>query len=294
MGWHSVIITKPARLFLSKGCLVVEQEEKVSIPLEDISVIVVETHQATITSALLDKLAELAVPLFSCDVKHIPSGVHLPFQKHSRFLKVLKAQLNQTEPFKKNCWKLIVGQKIKNQAECLRLLGKTGAEDLLCLADSVKSGDPTNREGTAAQLYFSSYMPFSKRKNDDTVNAALNYGYSIIRGAVARSLTSYGFLCAVGIHHKNELNSFNLADDFMEMLRPVVDLWVAQNIENNFEFSTEQKIGLLSLLNKFVYINSEKQTVNRAIDIMIASYSTAVSKADYKLLKLPEIISLNE
>lgn len=289
MSWRNVIISNPARLSLRRGRLVVKQEEEAEIPLEDIAAVIVESERTVITAALLCGLAERGVPLFTCGGGHLPCGVFLPYQSHSRFLKVLKRQMEQTLPFRKNCWKAVVKQKIKNQALCLDMLGKRGGDELRALAAEVKSGDPDNRESVAARLYFDSYMPDTTRQEDNAVNAALNYGYAVMRGAVARSLTSYGFLCAAGIHHRNELNAFNLADDFMETLRPAVDLWVARNVADGSEFTAKERAGLAALLGAQVVINFERQKILRAIDIMCASFSTASAEGDASALKLPEL-----
>lgn len=292
MSWHNVIIANPAKLSLRNSNLVVAQENSAEIPLEDISAIVVETHEAVITSALLGRLAQEAIPVFFCDAVHIPSGVLLPFQQHSRALKVLNAQFAQTEPFKKNCWKLVVQQKIKNQAKCLELLKLDGVEEMLAISGAVKSGDVTNREGTAAQFYFSRFMPSSTRETDDALNAVLNYGYAIIRGAVARSLTAYGFVCSLGLHHKSELNAFNLADDFIEAFRPVVDLWAGKNISVISSLTPKEKSELVSLLNKDILINGKRQTLYRAIEITAASYVSAIKSGNPDMLLLPELIDL--
>lgn len=284
-----MIISNPARLSLRRGRLVVQQEEEAEIPLEDIAAVIVESERTVITAALLCGLAERGVPLFTCGVGHLSCGVFLPYQSHSRFLRVLKRQMEQTLPFRKNCWKAVVRQKIKNQALCLDMLGKRGGDELRALAAEVKSGDPDNRESAAARLYFDSYMPDTTRQEDNAVNAALNYGYAVMRGAVARSLTSYGFLCAAGIHHRNELNAFNLADDFMETLRPAVDLWVARNVAGGSAFTAKERAGLAALLGAPVVINFERQKILRAIDIMCASFSTASAEGDTSALKLPEL-----
>lgn len=294
MGWRNIFISNPARLSLKNNHIVIRQQEETTVPLEDISVIVIETERAVITSKLLDALARRGIALFTCDPGHLPSGIFLSFQQHSRLLKVLKTQLELTLPFRKSSWRMVVEQKIKNQAACLEILAKDGAEALRRIASEVKSGDGTKRESVAAKLYFDIYMPNTNRQEDNTVNAALNYGYSIMRGAVARSLVSYGFLPALGIHHRNELNSFNLADDFMELFRPLVDLWVAQNVEDGCEFSKKERNGLLSLLHADILIFSERHSVLRAIDIMTASFSNACSYSNHNLLKLPELIPISD
>ncbi len=289
MSWRNVIISNPASLSLRCGRLVVRQDESAEIPLEDVAVIIVESGRTVITAALLCELAERGVPLITCGEGHLPCGLFLPYQRHSRFLKVLKGQMEQSLPFRKNCWRAVVKQKIRNQALCLDMLGKRGGNELRALAAEVKSGDPTNRESAAARIYFDSYMPDTTRQEDNTVNAALNYGYAIMRGAVARSLTAYGFLCAVGIHHRNELNAFNLADDFMEVLRPVVDLWTARNVKNGSAFTVKERAALAALLGAPMLINYERQKILRAIDIMCASFSTASASGDASALRLPEL-----
>lgn len=292
MGWRNVIISRPAHLSLSSEHLVIKQSEEVPVPLEDISVILVESGAVTITSALLNRLAEKTIPLFICDPGHLPSGLFLSFQKHSRYLKVLRTQMEQTSPFRKQCWKRVVAVKLENQARCLELLEKPGAPELRALVKELKSGDSTNREGVGARIYFDSYMPSTTRQEDNCINSALNYGYAVMRGLVARGLTSYGFLPAVGIHHRDELNQFNLADDFMEILRPLVDLYVAGRVEAGSEFTVELKAELVSLLNYDLLMSGARQSVTRAVELMCRSYSRASSSGKPELLELPLLMEL--
>jgi len=158
MSWRSVIVSNPAKLSHKDKHLVIRQDEEACIPLEDISVIVVETQQASITSSLLDQLARKTIPLIVCGPSHLPTGLFLSFQQHSRFLKVLKSQMEQTLPFRKNCWQMVVKRKIENQAKCLELLEKKHCNELINISKQVKSGDPDNRESAAASVYFDSYM----------------------------------------------------------------------------------------------------------------------------------------
>lgn len=96
----------------------------------------------------------------------------------------------------------------------------------------MKPGDTTNREAVAARKYFVALFGSTFRRTDeDVTNASLNYGYAIIRSCVAKTLAGYGFNGTVGIHHINETNPFNLADDIMEPLRPVVDMWTDENCD---------------------------------------------------------------
>lgn len=167
------------------------------------------------------------------------------------------------------------------------------SEHLENLAKNVNSGDTKNKEAIAAKGYFSSLFGKNFNRNfEDINNTCLNYGYSIIRGAIARSIVSYGYLPAIGIHHKSELNNYNLVDDFIEPFRPIVDLWVKTNINENTEFDKYVRAELVNLLNVDVFIQGKLQSVNNAINIMIASYTTAINQSDYKKLELPEILPI--
>lgn len=294
MSWRSVMITQPTKLSVQNRQLKITQDEEWNIPLEDISTIVLETPQINISAKAMSMMADNKIVLYSCDDKHLPNGVFIPFACHSRSLKVIKNQLEITEAFKKRCWQKIIVQKILNQAEVLRLSDKL--EDyryLENLSQKVNSGDTENKEAIAAKEYFNSLFGNGFNRNyDDIFNASLNYGYSIIRGAIARTVVSYGYIPSIGIHHRSELNSYNLVDDFIEPFRPIVDLWVKNNIVEELEFDKYVRAELVNLLNVDVKIQGKLQSVNNAINVMISSYTTAVNSKDYNKLELPEILPI--
>ena len=292
MSWRSVIITQPTKLSIQNRQLKITQDEEWSIPIEDISSIVLETPQISISSKVISLMADSKIVMYSCDDKHIPNGVFMPFAPHSRQLRTLNKQISLTESFNKRCWQKIVVQKILNQAKVLKMNSK----DLMCehlekLSLKVNSGDTTNKEAIAAKAYFSALFGKNFSRNYDNIfNTTLNYGYAIIRGAIARTIVSYGYMPSIGIHHKSELNNYNLADDFIEPFRPIVDLWVKQNIYEETEFDKYIRADLVNLLNVDVKIQGKLQSVNNAINVMIASYTTAINQKKYDKLELPEII----
>ena len=294
MSWRSVIITQPTKLSVKNRQLKITQDEEYSIPMEDISLIVLETPQINISSKVMSLMAENKIVMYSCDDKHIPNGIFIPFAPHSRQLKTLKNQLECSESFNKRCWQKIVIKKVLNQSRVLKLSEKNiMGEHLENIAKKVNSGDTTNMEAIAAKGYFSTlYGKGFNRNYDNIYNAALNYGYSIIRGAIARTIVSYGYMPSIGIHHKSELNNYNLADDFIEPFRPIVDSWVKLNINEEIEFDKYIRANLVNLLNVNVRIQGKLQSVNNAINIMIASYTTAINQKDYKKLELPEVLPL--
>lgn len=161
------------------------------------------------------------------------------------------------------------------------------------LAGKVRSDDSDNREAVAAAVYFPALFgaDFS-RGSDDPRNAALNYGYAILRGAIARSLLTHGLEPCIGLHHRSELNNFNLADDLIEPFRPLVDLYVAQNISPEEDVLTpQQKAGLFQLTNNLVRQGGKRYRAMLAIDRTCAALAKSVAE-QRQLLELPELIPL--
>ena len=229
MTWRSLLIQNGGKLSLQRRQLLIQQNgESHTVPLEDIAVIIIENRETLITAPLLSALAEYGATLLTCDEQFLPCGQWLPYAQYHRQLKILKLQLNISEPLKKQFWQHIVRQKILNQAFVADETGNDlAAKRLRTLAVEVRSGDTGNREAQAAALYFQALFGEKFTRNDNNaVNAALNYTYAVLRAAVARALTLYGWLPALGLFHRSELNPFNLADDFIEPLRPLADLVV--------------------------------------------------------------------
>lgn len=161
------------------------------------------------------------------------------------------------------------------------------------MAERVLSGDSDNREAVAAALYFPLLFGegFS-RGSDDPRNAALNYGYTILRGGIARNLVMHGLEPCIGIHHRSELNNFNLADDLIEPFRPIVDLYVAQNFSEEDEvLTTRQKVGLFNLTNYLVRQSDRQYRVMLSIDRACTSLANSITEQAL-LLELPELIPL--
>jgi CRISPR-associated protein Cas1 len=216
----------------------------------------------------------------------------LPLAGHSRLAGVQRMQLDTTIPFRKRCWQTVVVRKIRNQAQCLNILGRAKADMLESLADDVGSGDPDNLESVAARVYFDALFGSSfSRSSECVTNSALNYGYAIMRGAVARGLAGHGFLPAHGIHHHSELNQFNLADDFMEPFRPLVDLCVAE-MRPSGTLSKQHREKLVSLLHAQVLIDGNRHSVNRAAELIAGSFVAACRNKDPGLLTAPELLPI--
>lgn len=293
MSYRSIVVANPAKLTASKNRLVIDTGEKVLVPLEDIRCIMLENRQITLTSSLLTQLGEAGITVFTYSGLHLPASVFYPINSHSRQLKQLRMQIEQSQPSRKRLWQQIVETKIKNQALCLELCGLSGHENLNKMLPLIRSGDPANVEGRAAAYYFKAL--FGKeftRKQENITNAVLNYGYTIFRGLIARTLAVYGFEPCLGLHHKSELNNFNLADDLMEPFRPVVDLYAAKNRLDIMQLSIIEKAYLLDLINTEVSSGGENHSAAYAVERLVKSLTACLGKQKNDLV-LPTLTGLD-
>lgn len=294
MEFRGVFIANPARLSLKREQLVIAQDREVTIPMEDISSLLLESHSITITTAALEALSSHGVTVYICDDHHMPSTIVLPTNRHSRQRKLLGCQIALSKPIQKRLWQQIVVAKIQNQSRCLTLSGGEGGEELWHMAGLVNSGDTENVEGTAAAYYFPQLFGEGFTRGEDClINSALNYGYAILRGAVARNLVMYGLEPCLGIHHHSQLNQFNLADDVMEAYRPLVDLFVATQIPDveDSALTPSLKQQLFNLTNYLVVQHDEKHRCISAIGRCASSLSR-VFQGDGSRLELPALMSL--
>lgn len=294
MVWRSVMISRPARLRREHFSLAIDQEDTAFVPFEDIAVIVLNHREITLTHPVLSACAEYGIGLYSTGSNHQPSGIFLPFLSHSRTTRMMRKQLNIARPTAKQAWAGIVRRKIENQAACLRLAGKDGVDRLDSYARRVRSGDPDNLEAQAAALYFTQLFGNKFYRADETrwTNAALNYGYAVLRGAIARGLVAHGLHPTIGLFHDSEQNAFNLADDLIEPFRPLVDLHVAKRpATTEGDLMAEDKQALVALLNVDVGMPQGKMSVMSAIEYAVESL-VRTYEADQTEVDLPRLIGL--
>ncbi|MEW6313855.1 MAG: type II CRISPR-associated endonuclease Cas1 [Pseudomonadota bacterium] len=290
------MISRPARLRREHFSLAIDQEETAFVPFKDIAVIVLNHREISLTHPVLSACGEYGISLFATGDTHHPSGVFIPFLPHSRATRWLRLQLNLPRPVAKQTWASIVRKKISNQAVCLHMAGRDGADRLDSYARRVRSGDAGNLEGQAAFFYFTQL--FGKDFHRDQarfINAALDYGYAVLRGAIARGLVAHGLLPSIGIFHASEQNAFNLADDVIEPFRPLVDLFVYKMApQPDDELHPEDKAALVSLLNVDVGMPRGKMSVLAAIEQMIESLARIYDGSSETLLEMPSIIGLEQ
>ena len=268
-------------------------KEARTVPIEDIGMIVLDSHQITITHGLIAALMDNNCAVLSCDNKHLPQGLMLPMTSHHAFTEKMYAQLESSQPLRKNMWQQTIVAKIKNQAAILNLLD-IDTENMNYWASSVKSGDPDNYEARAAAFYwdkvFVEYESFKRHRYGDAPNNMLNYGYAILRAIVARSLVGSGLLPALGIHHRNKYNPYCLADDIMEPYRPYVDLLVLNIMENEDEIkelTTDLKMRLMSIATVDVVIEGQSSPLMVGVQRTTASVRKCF-EAEVRRIVYPE------
>lgn len=294
MGYRNIKIDSNIPIHIKNQQLVLGEATH-TFALEDIDSILIENQTVKLSTYFLQKAAEYGIAIYVCDDKHMPNAVLLPLVRHSRHYRVLKCQMALSKPLQKRLWQQLICQKVTNQAECLRLALGTGHEELENMVKEIQSGDRTHVEAKAAAYYFRCLFGRDFSRADDTiVNAALNYGYAIIRGMIARSLVCYGFEPSIGLFHRSEVNSFNLADDLIEPFRPVVDLYVARHISvEETELTSAMKRELYNLVNYEMLLNGEKHSLSNCIDKVIAGLSTSIQEQKLSM-KVPQLIELRE
>ena len=255
-----------------------EDETKViTKPIEDIGIVVLDNPQITLTQALIESLLSNNVVLITCDSSHQPTGLLMPLSGNTIQNERFRAQLDATEPLKKQVWAQTIVQKIKNQQAVLDTL-KLENDYLTPLHKNVKSGDITNCEATATAFYWQrlfAHIPgFTRQREGIPPNNYLNYGYALLRATMARSIVGAGLLPTLGIHHHNRYNAYCLADDLMEPYRPYVDTVVYSVLKEHGtseDISKEIKAILLKIPAMDVVLENEKSP------LMNATQRTAVS-----------------
>lgn len=285
-------IGTPARLSLKDTQLVIERDQlaKVTVPLEDLGVLVVDSLLTTISLPLLVACGERAVAVVICDAKHIPVSLLTPLEGNSLHARTLRDQVEASLPVKKRLWQAIIRAKIREQGNLLKeFTGEDGG--LIALVDKVGSGDPQNVEARAARAYFTRLFGkgFIRDRYGIPPNNLLNYGYAVVRAAVARAVIGAGMHPALGIHHTSQYNAFALADDLFEPLRPVVDNIVVKIFHNGTiidELIPDLKHSLLESLTEEVQYDNKRYPLMTALEYYASNLRQCLT-GEQKRLQCP-------
>lgn len=280
MSWRTVVISSRCKLDTKMGYMVVRGEEIRRIFLDEIAVVIIENPAVAMTGCLLSELMSRKIKVIFCDNRHTPQGELVPYYGSHDASRKLRMQIAWDETVKGAVWGNIIAEKIRQQAGFLLELEKHNEAELLdSYIGQIEFQDTTNREGHAAKVYFNAVfgMDFSRR-SDHPINAALNYGYSILLSAFNREIAACGYATQLGLHHGNVFNQFNLSSDLMEPFRILIDRTVYR--EDMQDLSTQNKRKLANVLNEQVLINGTRQTVMAAIGIYVRSVFDALTEKD--------------
>ena len=277
---RALFFSTPFCLSLKNNQMIIHTKEmpdvQKSVPIEDIGFVILEHQQINITLPLLNALSDNNVAVILCDNDFMPNAMLMNLDSNTTQGESYRAQIEASEPLKKGLWKQIVEAKIRNQAALLTKLGKDGDKLKSCYMN-VKSGDTDNREGVAAKIYWTELFGADLMRSREGIepNNMLNYGYTLLRAAVARSLMGSGLFPAFGIFHRNRYNAFPLADDIMEPYRPYVDEIVFDLYANGErELTKDVKTRLLRLL----FTDTVFGKLTRPLDVGLTMTSASLVK----------------
>jgi CRISPR-associated protein Cas1 len=292
------ISREAAHVTVQHGQLLLKRDGEVvgRVPCEDIGVVLVDQQQVSYSHAALAALAESDAVLVVCGRNHLPAAVLLPLSDHSQVVWRINEQLAVGKPLKKQLWKQLIQAKIRAQAANLSPRSPARSK-LLDYARQVRSGDPTNLEAQAARVYWQNWLPEEAFRRDadlDGLNSLLNYGYAVVRAALARAIVAAGMLPSLGLKHSNRSNAFCLADDLIEPLRPLVDDRARELYRQGFtELTTEAKAGLLKLLADDVQFGAETGPLFVNLHRFVASLVKCF-QGTAKQLEIPAMLAEEE
>ena len=302
MSSHRVLLLEGARhLAIDTGRLVIRSQEGETCVLPaDVAVLVIDHPAVTITAAALKALASAGCVILITDDKHLPLAETLPRGARGRTGRRLRQQLVlEQSPISARLWREIVFARIRGEAAVLRSTGRNGALYLERLADKVGSGDVSNYEAQAARHYWKHLWPDGFRRTkqgaDDGINARLNYGYAVLRSLIARSLVAAGLTTVVGIGHHSEENPFNLADDFIEPYRFLVEQHVVESLEAqpDAEFDARARAAVAACVTREVKLNTQVFRVPAAVERTVESFVQVLesSRPASLTLAVPECLA---
>ena len=267
MGWRTVVVNTHSKLSYKNNHLIFKDASRTElIHLSEVDILLLETTDIVLSTMLIKRLVDENILVIFCDDKRLPTAMLMPYYaRHDSSLQ-LSNQITWSEDVKAEVWTTIIAQKILNQA---MYLGDCGffekSQSVIDLYNGLELFDPSNREGHAARIYFNTLFgnDFS-REQDNDINAALDYGYTLILSMFAREVVVCGCMTQFGLKHANQFNQFNLASDVMEPFRPIIDRIVYENRNNDFVKIKRELFTIFS--DTFLYNGKEMYLSNIVIE----------------------------
>lgn len=292
MSYRTLEISKPAEIHVKKGQLeITNSEGMVSVPLCDLATIVCSGANIRMSTMAQAQIAENGISLMIINAKYRPACILLPTESNARQTLFMRKQVTMTADDKNQIWTELISRKIENQARALKLLGKEGEEKVLKYAEGITEETVDAREANAAKEYFYHLHPGLKRRTESPINSCMNYGYAVIRNAIIRAVFLAGLQPAIGLHHDNYLNAFNLADDLIEPWRPLVDLIAIEDPGDSVILDRKRRRKLAMVLHQACLIEGMKMPVLEGIGEMVTSFRNRIVIDKTIELKLPDVIA---
>ncbi len=292
MGWRTVFIDDASRLSLSLDNLIVKHQlQKYSIALNEIDTIILTDYKCVITAQLLAKCSEIGINFIFTKQNKMPVGALHSLENNTRSSKVIKKQLSMTKKDRHLIWQQIIIVKLENQTKILKKHNKE-YKIIEQYSKEVELGDLSNKEGQAARVYFKKLFGYYfTREDEDISNYSLNYTYQVIRSRIAQVLLGKGLNPSLGVFHRNEYNYFNLADDMIEVFRPIIDDYVIQVLcDYDLDYLTPKlKLRLVDIVNINVRINDKCYKMSNAIDIYLGDILKVVNKEKEIIEMVPRL-----
>jgi CRISPR-associated endonuclease cas1, NMENI subtype len=265
MGWRTVVVNTHSKLSYKNNHLIFKDASRTElIHLSEVDILLLETTDIVHSTMLIKRLVDENILVIFCDDKRLPTAYLMPYYgRHDSSLQ-LSRQIAWDEDTKAQVWTTIIAQKILNQAFYLGSCGfLEKSQSVIDLYHGLDLFDPSNREGHAARIYFNTLFGngFS-REQDNDVNAALDYGYTLILSMFAREIVLSGCMTQFGLKHANQFNQFNLASDIMEPFRPIIDRIVYENRSSSF---VKIKRELFTIFSDTFYYNDKEMYLTNIV-----------------------------
>lgn len=295
MAFRTILISEATKINLDLNNIVIRYNgDNYHINLDEISTLVLDDARCLVSIKMLSELCEKGISVILTDGSHKPVGTLTTLYNNVRAPKKNKEQITWNENLKGYLWTEIVKNKIKNQMEVLKLLHKTEKMQILEeYINTIEFGDKTNREGLASRTYFKELFGISfKRFNEDIINFCLNYAYQIIRSKISQEIVALGYQPSFGICHRNEYNTFNLADDFIEVFRPIIDYYVYKILNEAVdEYLTPSLKGkLVNIVNERVEYRNSSYKIHNVITFYLQDLTNFLENGDLSKINFPKII----
>lgn len=283
MGWRAVIVDSPCKISVNGNYLILRSEEIKKIHLSEVYYLMIACPAINITGVALCELARQKIKVIFCDEKRNPYGELTNYYGSYNCAKKLKMQIEWNKDVISSVNTAIIAAKIANQAKLLRKFGfDDRAEIIEDYLSEIELNDETNREGHAAKVYFNTLFGKGFNRNDSNdINAALNYGYSIVLSDINRAVVGCGRLTQIGINHRNEFNEFNFSCDLIEPWRVIVDEFVFS--QGKRPFDKNYKFELVGLLNKRVQYDRD-YSMHDAISVYVKNVIDCLDRGNTEKL----------